>query len=346
MLKNNKMILAIITFIVLLLCIAAMIYSLVRNTVSNESSLVAQPLSHHQYENAEATLLQLLEDKDPKASLDYLRNAIRNNTALARECHPLLHHLGHSAYKKYKDFNKTVSYQDGLCNSGYTHGAVEAHLSASTDIHETLKTTCPSPDQKMTFQQWQCFHGMGHGVMYFTGKDLAQSITLCESLPTQSTRSSCVNGAFMERFIIVSHTGSHSSGDSHINTSLCEQQQEKYKSDCYFYAPTAYLERHINDYIGAFKNCEAVQSEYVATCIYGVGGQTAKENITRPEVARDICKKVSNKYRNSCIAGAVGLLINHNASTAPVAPLCTTTFAQYKTICSEQVVSWNKEFAL
>lgn len=344
MLKKKKMIFLAAASIVFLFACGIIVYQSSNNTASPNPNGASQPLTHSQFETAKVKLVQLLEEKDPKASFDYLRNAIKEDTALARECHPLLHHIGHSAYKKYKDFNKAASYQDGLCNSGYTHGAIEAHFMASDDIQATLQTTCSAQD-KVSFQQWQCYHGVGHGVMYFTGKDLSQSLSLCEGLPTDFARDSCANGVFMERFIIVSHSGSPASNTSTANTASCKEQIKKNKSDCYFYAPSAYLERNTNDYTGAFDDCSDAEKSYIGTCVYGVGGQAVKENITRPEVARDICKKAPKGYISSCIEGAVSLLSNHNASTTPVEPLCGTVFAQHKGTCTEKIKAWDTYFA-
>lgn len=344
MLKNKRFIHLVIASVLIASICSLVAYRFSKAKSPAQPIKVAQPLSHEQFEAVKNKLVQLLEEKDPEASLDYLRNAIAQDASLARECHPLLHHLGQSAYEKYKDFNKTVSYQDGLCNSGYTHGTIEAHFMASNDIHTALQTTCSNQNNEITFQQWQCYHGTGHGVMYFTGKDLSQSLSLCESLPTDFARSSCVNGAFMERFIIVSHSGSPAKSTSNVNTDLCEQQAAVYKSDCYFYAPTAYLERHTNDYNGAFEDCKNAENNFIDSCINGVGGQAMKENITRPDIARDICKTAPKKYVSSCIKGAIVLLINHSGSTALVEPLCDTTFGLYKDICTENIESWNSAY--
>lgn len=346
MLKSKKRFIAVLTGLLIILVAATATYLFLKDTLSiAPDSAAAKPLSHHQREEIENTLVQLLKTQDAKASLDYLRSAIQSDTALARECHPILHHLGHEAYATYKDFEKTVSYQDGLCNSGYTHGAIEAHFMASDDINTTLQTTCPSQANAVSFTLWQCYHGMGHGVMYVTGKDLAESTTLCETLPSTFARQSCSNGAYMERFIVVSHTGAAAKETSDIDTELCKSQPAPYKPDCYYYSPTAYLERHTNDYTGAFDECRhSAEEAFVAACINGVGGQAMKENVTRPEVARTICEKAPNTYRNTCIEGAIGLLINHHASIAPVEPLCTTTFEKYHRLCRQTLQAWTNYY--
>ncbi len=343
---NKKILLAGAIGIVFLIVISLLALLFSRDSSYDRVSVeVAEPISHHEFEAQTTKLDALLTQNDPRASFDYLRTTIKDDPVVARVCHPLLHHLGHSAYEKYKDFNTAVNYQDGLCNSGYIHGVIEAHFMVSDDINVALQTTCPTQESKQTFQQWQCNHGMGHGAMYYTGKDLPQSLSLCETLATKQARNSCINGAFMERFIIVSHSGTHTSDTSNVTIDLCKQQADKYKSDCYIYAPTAYLERHPNEYDGAFDDCDNADSGYVGTCIYGVGGQAMKENVTRPEVARDVCKNAPRKFVSSCIAGAIGVLINHHATTLPVQPLCQTTFSEFKDTCNAKIKVWNDSYA-
>ncbi len=224
----------------------------------NTATMAAVPLTHEQFDAVSAKLTQLLNEQDPKVSFTYLRSLIAKDPSVAHDCHPLLHHLGRAAYQKYHTFGATIAYQDSLCNSGYTHGALEAYFLASPDIQQALQSACVGIGDA-TFQAWQCYHGTGHGLMLVTGKDLDKSLTLCQEHTTDFARKACVNGVFMERFIVVSHMGGAVAGAQAIQTSLCQNQPSEYKSDCYFYAPTAYLARHQNAYGGAFHEC--IQAE-------------------------------------------------------------------------------------
>lgn len=339
-----KKLLPFAALIVAITSVASILYFILpREETTAPPANYAKPLTHEQIKETKAVLLARLENESPKASFAYLRKAINDDPSLARECHPLLHHLGHAAYEKYKDFNTTISYQDNLCNSGYTHGTIEAHFAASTDINETLKNTCTA-SKKLTFEQWQCFHGVGHGVMYYTNKDVKASIALCETL-AQNAQKSCVNGVFMERFIVISHSGESDEHAEHIDAALCKDQPASYKPDCYTYAPTAYLSLHPNDYRGAFTQCEAVETTYRSTCIYGVGGQAMKENVLDPSIARDTCAIAPVDTRKMCAQGAIGILINHHGDTEPVKPLCSSVFSNYKTTCEQKINTWDESYA-
>jgi hypothetical protein len=344
MFKHKRRVLVVVAAaLVLALCVA--IFVKVTTKAPPAPAAAAQPLSHAALEKTQAKLTQLLNDQDPKAGIAYLRDAIKVDPSLARDCHPVLHHLGHAAYEKYKDFNTTVGYQDGFCNSGYIHGAIEAHFMASPDAQAAMSETCPRQAEPLTFQAWQCYHGTGHGAMYATGKDVADSLALCEKLPVAAAVKSCANGVFMEYFIVVSHTGAPAKNAQAINTASCAAQPETYQPDCYVYAPTAYLQRHVNDYRGAFDDCKTAGETFIKTCVYGVGGQASKENFTRPEIARDICQDAPRTLLGECVNGAIAQLIVQYASTEPVKPLCDSTFARYKTSCTTQIKQWQDAYA-
>ncbi len=341
--SSKKVLVAAICASLLLL---AGIYLVASRSGSDANSVkVAEPLTNAKQQEVKTKLTSLLKEGSPTAAFDYLRSEVASNESIARECHPLLHHLGHEAYKKYGDFSKTVNFADGLCNSGYTHGVIEAHFLASTNIEESLISTC-GKEKPGSFKSWQCYHGTGHGVMYYTNKDLNKSLELCEKHTSSFARKSCTNGVFMERFIVVSHTGQHSTNADSVDIKLCQSQAEKYKADCYIYAPTAYLSHYPSDYAGAFEQCQtAAESDYLGVCINGVGSQVVKDNITNPEAARYICKNGPSDFTNACMLGVLNLLVNHHASIEPVLPLCQSTFAEFRDLCVQAVEPRRQEFA-
>ncbi len=306
-------------------------------------AVVAQPLSHERFEEVSAKLTELTIAQEPSASFDYLRTSMATDLSVAHDCHMLLHHLGHEAYKKYGSFSAAIAYQDGLCNSGYTHGAVEAQFLATDDVHGTLLATCAQAGER-TFAAWQCYHGTGHGLMYVTGKDLNKSVLQCQEHTTDFARKSCVNGAFMEKFVVVSHTGMQSNAASTIDANLCKAQDAAYKTDCYFYAPTAYLTRSPGAYDGAFRECRGVEDDYQRVCVSGVGSQAMKDNVTKPELAVQVCQSAPRRLVVSCVQGAVQILVNHYASTEPVTPLCSTAFKDYKPVCLQVLANKRADF--
>ena len=296
----------------------------------------APELTHAEFMAEEQALVARLQAAGSAESFALLRQRIADNPSVARECHPLLHMVGHAAFEHYKGFADALANQDELCNSGYIHGVIEAAFEQSTDWTATMQAVCPA-GAAQTYRQWQCFHGVGHGLMYAQQKDVPKSLALCEQLPTQFAVQSCANGVFMEKFIVVSHTGkrSHTTAPGHA---FCKEQSVRYKADCYIYAPTAFLADHPNQYHDAFNWCNGVERGYTATCAQGVGSQAMKENITRPAFAAALCTAVAADLRLPCIEGAVVVYIHNFASTKPALELCRhQAFIPFKQTCEATI---------
>lgn len=160
---------------------------------------VIRELTKEEYAAVKKELVGLLKQHDPKFILTTLRERVNGDAAVLKSCHALAHVIGHEAYEKYHDFGKAMQYQDEICNSGYLHGIIESHFEKSKDVFATMQTVCNNyPAGKYT--SWQCYHGVGHGVMYFTENDLKKSLALCDIYKDAVASESCTNGVFMENF--------------------------------------------------------------------------------------------------------------------------------------------------
>jgi hypothetical protein len=333
--------------ILLILCLVSItiIYFITHKTNNKQTSKnhsvpieASRELTVQEYAVARNEYVNLLNNQNPRVALDKLREDTKTNSSLLRSCHALTHELGHEAYEKYKDFGEALKYQDEICNSGYLHGIIEAHFSESNDIFATLQSVCNKYAVE-SFIGWECYHGVGHGLMYYTSNDLPKSISLCETYRNDFAASSCVNGVFMENF----------NSDQKLHTSRflkasnpfypCEEQKDSHKADCYFYAPTYYLTLNKNDYIGALKWCKTAEQKFQSTCANGIGSEAIKENINNPKLVEEVCMNADRNQVSSCISGMVGLYINHFGSMQPARELCNILKKSNQSLCKQIVES-------
>lgn len=300
------------------------------------ASITSQKLSTQEYVKIRDELVKILLEKDPRAALSTLWEKAQTNQAIARSCHGLVHEIGHVAYEKYGDFGEAMQYQDEMCNSGYLHGIIESHFKNSQDIIATVKTVCHDYSEE-NFIGWQCFHGVGHGLMYFTDNDLPKSLSLCETLTNSFAKSGCVNGVFMENFNVDQKL--HISKYVKITDPFypCTEQKKEYKGDCYLYAPTFYLSIHNNNYTETLNWCKTAEKDFRLVCISGVGSQAIKENITSPKVVESICMDGTKEETNACISGMVGLYLNHFGGVKETKELCTKLEKTNQPICQQTI---------
>ncbi len=315
-----------------------------KETPQQVTSVTSQELSLNEYTKIRDELITTLSKQDPRVALRTLREKAKEENAVARSCHGLVHELGHAAYEKYEDFGQAMQYQDDMCNSGYLHGIIESHFTKSQDIFATMQTVCSdySPTQ---FIGWECYHGVGHGLMYYTTNDLPKSLTYCESYDEISKRMACVNGVFMENFNVDQklHISKYVKAQEPFYP--CTEQKYEYKADCYLYAPTYFLSLNKNKYVEALTLCKTAEKEFQLTCISGVGSQTIKENINNPTSVESICIQAGSlEEQNACITGMVGLYINHFGGLDEAKQLCNKLKKPNQLVCKQTITSYSVLF--
>lgn len=275
----------------------------------------------------------LVRDEDPRYALARLGEDMEDDEDVLRTCHPIVHEIGHAAYNKYGDFGEAMKFQDEVCNSGYVHGVIEERFAHSDDVLADMKTMC-ADYRPGSYLQWQCFHGIGHGVMYYTSNDLPRALEMCDAFGDEAGRSSCVNGAFMENF--------GADGNLHVSEYLkeddplypCAEQEARHKADCYIYAPVYYLGGNEGDYEGALKLCEDAAEEALRpACVQGVGSQAMKENLDDPKFVESMCEGNSPADTVSCVQGMASLHINHHGSLGPARGMCGRLDPPNKAAC-------------
>jgi plastocyanin len=300
-------------------------------------------LSEERYKEIEADLGALVGEEDPRAALEKLRREIKTDDALSRSCHPLVHDIGHAAYEKYHDFGEAMKYQDEVCNSGYLHGIIESRFSESENVFADMKTMCERYPQG-SYLSWQCYHGIGHGLMFYTSNDLPRSLEMCDGFDSDFGRSNCANGVFMENF--------NADQKLHLSKFLkesdpfypCAEQAERHKAVCYIYAPTYYLSLNGGDYAAALEWCTGAEAGFEPSCAYGVGTQAMKENLNDPKLVESVCMDGEPEETAPCIEGMAGLYINHHGSLEPARDLCASLEASNRPACYDAVKAHSSLF--
>lgn len=324
-----------------LICIFYLAWPLLRPGSSAAST--APPLTARQFQAEKTKLTQHMRRDGMAATFAYVAQRINTNASFARSCHPLLHELGHEAFTYFGSYAKAIVYQKELCDAGYMHGVLESYLTATPDIKQALRTACQPAVE--TFALWQCFHGLGHGIMMVSLANIPRSLQLCQTLPTTFAQDACSNGVAMQHFVVTHHDGTVPRTNP---TSLadCTLQNRTYQRDCYGYAPSAYLTINAGQYTAALMWCKQAQAGYLAACVAGVGSQAMKDHITSPTLVMDICKGADRQYTDPCMNGAVSMYAFFYASSAAAEELCSTVFHGYEGVCQAAVSTAKKSFKI
>jgi hypothetical protein len=308
-----------------------MIYSFILSTLI---FLVSQ--QHYTPDTTIALLQNQVVVHDPAYALNSLRNIIATNDQIFRDCHDIVHQVGHAAYEKY-GLTGALSYEDDICGSGYIHGVIEEAIGEAPDPLQVLPTLCQPKDGR-------CFHGVGHGIMYYNNNDVPKSLSECDTFTQSSDQVQCAEGVFMENFSI--DTVNHLSPWLHPTAPLsaCVNWKPAYEAACYFYATRYYQKLHPGEFTAEFQWCLNVPSQFVRDCMRGVGSTAMKYNMHEPLQVEAICQQAPADYQLDCAMGMSTYYIVNYASTVKAATdLCPILDPSFQPTCL-QAVQNSKQF--
>ncbi len=112
----------------------------------------------------------------PKAALALVDNVYGNGAS--QSCHRIVHAIGAAALARFgNDIPKTFAKGSAICGSGYYHGVLERALvkvrsREPATIAPVARRLCASARKMTPWIEYQCLHGLGHGLMIATGLDL------------------------------------------------------------------------------------------------------------------------------------------------------------------------------
>lgn len=287
------------------------------------SSLTTVAVTRDLYSQVSAELLELQREQGSAAALEELDVRSRADTALGGVCHAISHDLGHQALELAGGKpGKALTVRNDVCGGGFTHGVIEDALASSKDPGRDLLKIC-APEQ-----DGSCFHGVGHGVMFATGLDVARSLDLCDFAPKEILSVRCGEGVFMQLFsadVAGGHAAGKGSNPQTVDTAraTCAGVRMPYAGSCWFYAPTLWLAETPDDFAGAMQWCAEASSGFgQQLCAKGVGSRTIKYHPDDPTIGARVCAN-AGELTNSCLAGMGSYWSVHHKGTRPASDVCS-----------------------
>ena len=277
----------------------------------------------------------LAYEQGPKPALDEFDRRIAADPEIERNCHRIAHKIGAGALVHYEGgVGKAFADGRASCWSGYYHGILErAYAGVDADrLGPISRKLCSDPDvRRIAFIAYQCVHGLGHGLMIFTGYDLPKSLGVCDELATAWDQSSCTGGVFMEN--ISSSYGIKSKwlrDDDPIYP--CRTVAERHKLFCYLMVTSRILPLVGWDFAKAAKICLESDEAWVATCYQSLGRDASGQ--TRGDITRilEICDEAGD-MATECVYGASRDLSANDSGPARSAKLCAKAAQAHRDYC-------------
>lgn len=300
--------------------------------------------SKETYEEMKDSYKRLVREVDPAAAIEKLKSDAEHSEHIAAVCHDLLHGIGEEAMHVYGSFDAVIGYHSDFCNSGFLHGMFESYFVVETDPLSTLSLLCKTSEfLPRTFDVWQCEHGLGHGLMYYTDGDQDEAFALCGMLE-QTQKESCENGVWMELFNaeILPYERDAVLQDS---LELCKNATIA-KVDCYTYVPTQWSYQGQVPYGEMFDLCRMAEYGYDVICASGVGSEAMKRNMLSFDMVFALCANApSGRYRDACVSGMASMYMNQRGSYEAGVELCKSAPAVLASACDARVAAKEAFFA-
>lgn len=256
-------------------------------------------------------LLQCLEDKD---------------TAVLGNCHPIAHAIGRLTFRETKTVDGAFAACNATCHSGCYHGAMErflrgdapegAHLSLQ-ELQAKAATACaPTLEPRFRFQ---CLHGLGHALMYYSDYALVASLTLCSSTGAGWNEGSCWGGVFMENLAAADPARRDlSPTDVHYP---CNAIDERYGDSCYQMQTSRMSEMGL-DSARILVECRKAGA-HRPTCMQSLGRDLSNAvRLGNAAAVVAVCETGVAADTSACTGGVIGALIDNTWDGRFALPYC------------------------
>lgn len=232
------------------------------------------------------------------------------------DCHTEAHQVGRKAY----DLFGASSYDDGsaACHSGFYHGAMEAFISSvgTDNLNTEIVNLCESFSTH--FGTFECYHGIGHGLMAYEDYDLPVALSDCRTLRSSFEQRSCFGGVFMENIIagqgnaaIEGHSTDWVSDDPHFPCNGIENVTSAVE-DCYMMQTSWMLKLYKYNFAEVAEECMRADPAYISICYQSYGRDSAGHYLRDPEKIIKSCSYVPNEkdYYKRCVLGGVYVILD------------------------------------
>ena len=273
----------------------------------------------------------------PKAALALFEERLETDPAVEKDCHRISHFIGSAALERFGgNVAQTFSQGSPACVSGYYHGILErAFLGISTKsgLARVARDLCVADGiRRRGFLDYQCRHGLGHGLMIQTGYDLPLALAICAGLGTGWDHKACAGGAFMEN--INTRFGFRSPWlDDEDPLYPCAHVSDQDRRSCYLRASWRILTLESGSFEETARACAALGT-WARTCFHGYGRDVAEKARYGAAEIRSLCR-AAGRGQADCLLGAARTVANASGrdGVAPAAELCTESPRATRAAC-------------
>lgn len=272
----------------------------------------------------------------PKAALDKLAE-MQGDPVVAGACHQIAHKVGAGGLLHFDgEVGPAFVAGNGTCGSGYYHGLLQWKLAGveADEVGGVARAACNDPEIKANaFNYYQCDHGLGHGLMLYTGYDLPDALDFCHQLQTEFDQVACSGGVFMEN-----QSSSFGLRTKWLKTTdllyPCNSKlvQRRDKLYCYLLVTSHILPQVNGDWKKTADWCRKSERGWVQYCFQSYGRDVAGNAGRDPQGMKRLCAEAGSGEKE-CIYGAVRDVMNNNSQDPNGKAFCEVVKPEFRGYC-------------
>jgi hypothetical protein len=233
------------------------------------------------------------------------------------DCHDYMHAIAQGAYLEYGSLAKVYEQKEKqfVCFGAVYHGAVEgyliAHKALANDMNSLSKVVLNAcsdaiPDKQGMYLQ--CVHGVGHALMFITDNNLPKSLELCDQFNSDTERTSCYGGTFMENVPssqLSPHVSQYASSTNPWYP--CTRIGAAYQDSCYAFQLSAVTGSDASERIANMAHwCAKAPVAQQRACFKSFGSSVGAYIPSQKSRASECLSLTSEAFKAACIQGVVG----------------------------------------
>jgi hypothetical protein len=272
---------------------------------------------------------EMLTTHSTAQALELIRRFEKEDPELRRDCHPVVHAVGRETFRLKGNIHDAFSACDQTCHSGCYHGSVERFLRGEavyaqakrhptqSELKQKAASACdPELPARLRFQ---CLHGLGHALLYFTRYQLIPSLEACDTLNENWSRSSCYGGVFMENVTSATpESRDLSPTDYHYP---CNKLPDQYRGECYAMQTSRMTEMGLSTE-ELFRECNNAGA-FHASCALSIGRDLSNQvRLGETASAARKCELAHGNSRRACLRGVAYALIDNTWDGRYAWPFC------------------------
>jgi hypothetical protein len=183
----------------------------------------------------------------------------------------------------------------------------------------------------MGFLDYQCVHGLGHGLMIQTGYDLPTALSVCRGLQTRWDEISCTGGVFMENGSTVYGLRSQWLKDDDP-LYPCQRVGLRDKASCYLRVTTQILRTNHYDWPSTAAMCRALERRWSTYCLRSYGRDAVNYTGAKAESILRLCG-FTGGGQNDCLYGAARSIADRDGNTEHAVAFCRRASRRNQPAC-------------